>query len=292
LHYLSRKMISLLLFSFFGGGLDFLTGTWLTAGPALCRGWLPSTPMNPLYDALVCGASLPPGHEKQMFVDTGLIHLMVVSGSHLVFIELLLAFLPAYARRVVLGGYCWLTGFQAPVARAFLRRSIGPFLQRVSGLTSLQLEAATILLALSLYPPWLGSRSFLMSWMCGLALCSPKIFKRAPHFDQAVKSYLFLLPFCWASPVSVAWNTLLAPFVGLLLFPVCILAMVIPPFVTVSDWMWKAFLGILELGPQGVQLHLFFPAWSLCWVPILTHASLLILEVKWRRASAFSYLSI
>jgi hypothetical protein len=249
---------------------------------------MPTSQLRSLYDALICGTNLPPGHEKQIFVDTGLIHLMVVSGSHLVFLEMLLAFLPSGVLKILLGGYCYLTGFQAPVVRAFLRRVIGPSLRAWSGMTSLQIEAAAVLLALALYPEWLGSRSFLMSWMCGLALAAPKIFPRAPHFDLALKAYVFLLPFCWASPVSVAWNTLLAPFVGFILFPVCILAIFIPPLVAVSDWMWWAFLKILDLGPQGEPWGVFLSSWSLCWIPIAAHLALLVWEVKWRRACAFS----
>jgi predicted membrane metal-binding protein len=249
---------------------------------------MPKTNLHPLYDALICGTSLSAGREKQIFVDTGLIHLMVVSGSHLVFIELLLFFLPPRIRLTILAAYCYLTGFQAPVVRAFLRRLISPKLKAWSALTGLQIEAAAVMLALALYPQWLWSRSFLMSWMCGLALAAPKIFPRFPNFDLAVKAYIFLLPFCAASPVSVAWNTLLAPFVGLILFPASILGVVIPPFVAVSDLMWTAFLGVLELGPHGVQAGLLFPAGRLCWIPALTHVFLLFMEVRWRRASAFS----
>jgi predicted membrane metal-binding protein len=258
------------------------------SGPDLCQAWMPTSQLRSLYDALICGTNLPSGHEKQIFVDTGLIHLMVVSGSHLVFLEILLGFLPSGVLKILLGAYCYLTGFQAPVVRAFLRRLIGPTFKARKGMTSLQVEAAAVVIALGLYPEWLGSRSFLMSWMCGLALAAPKIFPRAPHFDLAVKAYVFLLPFCWASPLSVAWNTLLAPFVGFLLFPTCILAILIPPLVPLSDGMWRGFLMLLDLGPQGSQSGMFFSSWSLCWIPAATHLALLIWEVRWRRVFAFS----
>jgi predicted membrane metal-binding protein len=274
----------------------FLTRTrvWLDdrifqSGPDLCQTWMPKTDLHSLYDALICGTALSASREKQIFVDTGLIHLMVVSGSHLVFLELLLGFLPARIRLAILAAYCYLTGFQAPVVRAFLRRLIGPKLSEWWALTGLQTEAAAVMLALAIYPQWFWSRSFLMSWMCGLALAAPKIFPRFPNFDLAVKAYLFLLPFCAASPVSIAWNTLLAPFVGLILFPACILSIALPPFVVVSDWMWSAFIGILQIGPHGMQAGLLFRAQDLCWIPVLVHLLLLVMEVRWRRASAFSY---
>lgn len=249
---------------------------------------MPTSDLHSLYAALICGIPLPASRAKILFVDTGLIHLMVVSGSHLVFLEMLLAFLPLPALRVVLALYCYLTGFQAPVVRAFLRRVLAAPLTRASGMTVLQIEAATVTVALALYPQWLTSRSFLMSWMCGLALAAPKIFAKSPHFDLALKAYLFLLPFSWASPLTVAWNTLLAPFVGFLLFPASILGIVIPPLCALSDGMWRLFLYVLELGPKGEPLPVFWPAVQLFWIPVATHAALLLWEVRWRRALAFS----
>ena len=40
-----------------------------------------------IYKALVCGHRLPKGLIKETFVKSGLIHLMVVSGAHLLFLE-------------------------------------------------------------------------------------------------------------------------------------------------------------------------------------------------------------
>lgn len=273
----------------------FLTGSthvWLEriflSGPDFCQAAMPQSDIRTLYSALICGTDLPPSHAKLLFVDTGLIHLMVVSGSHLVFLELLLQFLPREIVQIVLALYCYLTGFQAPVVRAFLRRAIARPLIRKCGMTLLQIEAAAVLLALVLYPEWIVSRSFLMSWMCGLALAAPKFFPERPHFDLALKAYLFLLPFCWGSPVSVAWNTLLAPFVGIVLFPACIVGIVVSPLVFLSDGMWNLFLKILEYGPKGEPLGIFLSSVKLSWLPVATHSALLIWEVRWRRKLAFS----
>ncbi len=266
----------------------WITDILIHQGPVLCERALPSTEFNNLYNALVCGANLPAGSDKQLFIDTGLIHLMVVSGSHLVFIETLLVFLPRTWRLCVMGFYCFITGFQAPVVRAFLRRLVQPTLRLRSGLTALQIEAFTVILILFTYPPWLVSRSFLMSWMCGLALCAPVIFPRWRHLDLALKAYVFLFPFCWVSPITVGWNTLLAPFVGILLFPACLVVMLIPAFTPATDLLWRGFLGLLALGPQTIPLEVFLSASQLCWIPLVTHVSLLVLEVRWRRAHAFS----
>lgn len=281
-------MISLI---FFLTRANWLRELFSTSGPVLCQRALPPSEFYSLYDALICGTPLPAGHAKQMFVDTGLIHLMVVSGAHLVFVELLLVAFPKAVRLALLGGYCYLTGFQAPVMRAFLRRALAVPLYAWQALTPLQVEAAAVAMALFLYPQWMMSRSFLMSWMCGLALCTPRMIKRFPHLDTALKNYVLLLPFCWSSPLSVAWNTLLAPFVGVVLFPVCLIAMIVPPAVVVSDFVWAIFLKILAWGPQAPQFPIFVASAHLAWIPPVTHFLFLVGEVRWRRASAFLPLS-
>jgi hypothetical protein len=88
--------------------------------------------------------------------------------------------------------------------------------------------------------------------------------------------------------VSVAWNALLAPFVGLLLFPASALAMLVPPFVALSDVMWRGFMGVLAAGPHGLPLGNFVTTANLAWLPAVTHFLLLTGEVQWRRKRAFS----
>jgi hypothetical protein len=213
---------------------------------------------------------------------------MVVSGSHLIFLEVLLFFLPRPLQMGVLGAYCYLTGFQPPVTRAFLRRVVAAKASQRLGLTSLQVEALSVVVSLLLIPEWLFSRSFLMSWMCGLALSSPSVLPKSPALDMALKSYLFMLPFCWTAPVTVFWNTLLAPVVGIVLFPACLLAIAIPPLHILADGMWQAFLSILRHGPQSPPSLVFFASTSLWPIPVILHLLLISAEVSWRRESAFS----
>jgi hypothetical protein len=260
---------------------------FVSTGPALCAQLLPGGPWQPLYNALVCGSDLPAGPARRLFLDTGLIHLMVVSGSHLVFLESLLGFLPGRMRLSALGGYCFLVGFQAPVMRALLRRLLHAPLTGRWGMSPLQVEAMTALLALALHPAWIGSRSFLMSWMCGLALSTPPLLPRRPHWDAAIKCYLFLLPFSAASPLTVGWNALLAPLVGGVLFPACLLALLIPPLQPLSDAMWDLLLRVLAWGPAAEPWYLLLPLGVLCGLTIFVHGGLLMGEVKWRRARAF-----
>jgi hypothetical protein len=262
----------------------------LKFGPQFCQHWLPRGRFIELDAALLCGVDLPASGVRQALLDTGLIHIMVVSGSHLAFLETLLASWPALNRLVtpILVSYCFLVGFEPPVVRALIRRFLDQPLKRHYAVTSLQLEAATIFLALLIYPPWITSRSFLMSWMCGLALSSPKLGWRSQSLELSVKCYFFLLPFCWSSPLTILWNTLLAPLVGTSLFPARLLTYFFHFLAPLTNWLWSGFIFLIQNGPQSVQLDMFTRASTLTFVPVIVHLALLILEVRWRRGLAFA----
>lgn len=247
---------------------------------------MPSSVHKELYSSLICGSPLPPGVDKQLFLDTGLIHLMVVSGAHLLFLESLLARLPQSVRLSVLGFYCWLTGFGAPVVKAFIFRLIQPGL-RARGLTRIQVEAASVVLILCVYPWWFFSRSMQMSWMCGLALSLPRVL-RPNVLDQALKAHILLFVFAGASVLSIFWNTLIGPFIGVILFPLCLLVVPFPFLSAWIDGVWEIFLSLLRIGPKGQPYEWFFAAQDLFWIPPVVHMVMMYWEVRWRRASAFS----
>ncbi len=251
-------------------------------GPEFCSTLLPTSPHHALYAALICGIPLSASEEKRIFLDTGLIHILVVSGAHLIFLERLTLWLPARARLSVLGVFCWLTGFGAPVVKAFLRRALEP---RLHGWTTIQCEGAAVAAALLLFPPWIVSRSFLMSWTCALAFALPPLLPRP--VDASVKVFILLYAFSAASPLTVLWNALVAPFVGELLFPASLTTIALPALTPLVDQLWSALLWILELGPQGRAAEWFWPARQLLWIPLFTHIFLLMMEVRWRRARAF-----
>ena len=51
-----------------------------------CESLTPSSNYQDFYKALVCGTDLPSSQLKEYFKMSGLLHLIVVSGSHLIFI--------------------------------------------------------------------------------------------------------------------------------------------------------------------------------------------------------------
>jgi predicted membrane metal-binding protein len=255
-------------------------------GPVLCRGLLPVSVHFELYSGLICGTNLPANVDKQAFLDTGLIHLMVVSGAHLLFLEALLVRAPSWIRFPLLGTYCWMTGFGPPVVKAFAHRVFELWL-RPRYWRPIQVEAVAVLSLLLLQPAWLMSRSFQMSWMCSLALYLPRWFHYR-KFDQAVKSYFMLFVFTGASLLSIAWNTLLAPFVGMILFPICLSVIPLPFLLPVVDGVWDLFLWLLSAGPQSLPSEWYLWTRELFWIPPLVHFFLLQWEVRRCRVYVFS----
>lgn len=264
---------------------------WLSSarhlGVSVCALGIPRhSPFAPFYGALVCGLDVPPSLERALFQDTGLIHILVVSGAHLALVERLCRRVPARARMLILALYAWATDFGAPVVRAFVRRVIARKAEPC-GWTALQIEAATSLACVLVIPPWAVSRSFLMSWLCALALNTPFKLTRWRPLDASLKIYVALLPFTLSAPLTIAWNALFAPFIGEVLFPASLLAFVAPPATAFIDLLWRGVFMVLEAGPRASANTLFVPIGWIWWVPWVAHSALLWGDWRWRRASSF-----
>lgn len=252
-------------------------------GPRACIWLSPSSPYEPLYRALVCGTPLPPSKAQWLFLDTGLVHLMIVSGAHLAFLDRLMSKFPGYLRIIFLSFYSWLTGFGPPVVRALANRCLFPFCQK-RGFGHLQTELLSSLILLCIHPRWLTSRSFLMSWMCSLALS-------LPYGHLTLRCFVFLYPFAATAPISLFWNLLITPLVGHLLFPFCLMSFLVHSLSPFTDFFWLSLLQILEWGPKAPPAYWFLRTSSLAWLPLFLHILLIQGEIRWRRAWAFSYSS-
>src|SRR4051794_30757452 len=88
---------------------------------AQCLGFAPDSKFKAWYQAIVCGKNLPPSQEKGWFQQTGLIHVIVVSGSHLVFLDDVLALvlggsrIAVWIRNLLLGFFALISNLQPPV---------------------------------------------------------------------------------------------------------------------------------------------------------------------------------
>lgn len=247
---------------------------------------MPRSEFRPLYGALLCGESLDHS-ARAVFLDTGLIHIMVVSGAHLHFLEGWIGWLPERARLMVVGVYCWLTGFGPPVVRAWMRRAADCVLRGWRA-SPIQVELVALAVLVALLPGWLFSRSFLMSWLCAIAISLPPLFPRWPGLSLSLLCYVLLFPFCPSAPSTIACNVLIAPLIGGLLFPICALAAAFPVLVPLVDEIWRVLLLCLGALPVAAPAPItVFSPWLFLY-PLSIHVGLIVLEVPWRRARAFS----
>ena len=203
-------------------------------------------------ESLLCGEKITDLRLKENLSKTSLIHIFVVSGSHLLLLDQVLSILriPLFLRFLSLGFYSLSVGWQPPAARALgaliIRAGFrhyrfyfpGDLLVLVCGL-----------LALVLFPAWWTSMSFQMSWCASLALTLPSIFGiRSRTWKAALASQVFI--FCVMMPVLWGWgslhplglicNLILAPVVALVLLPAALLA-------TLHPWLMIAFAKLLSI---------------------------------------------
>lgn len=252
-----------------------------------CVALAPSTEFHDLYAAIVCGANVQNASYRQIFANAGLIHILVVSGSHLIFLESMLSRLAPERWMILIHAlFTWMVGLQAPVVRAFLNR----LLPRWG--TPLQTQAIVTLVCLSAFPSWSHSPSFLLSWMCGILLSLPRLTNWPHGLELAAKIFTGLLPFSavigLTSPLSILTNWLLAPIFGGLLFPAAALSFLLPTSFVV-DGLWYITLRGLAALPIPPPQILFWD-WSLkmlFWIPLTFHAICLIGEVQWQRKKLF-----
>lgn len=228
-----------------------------------------------LASAFICGTSIDNIFAKEIFQQAGLIHLMVVSGSHLIFVSHLLNFLsqvlfprhPRAAWIAVLGlvFYSVMTGFQPPVVRSL----VGILIGRCShffrwGWSNHLVQCFASLLLLSLNPPWILSLSFYLSWFASTGLNWAPLF--LPHrsskdrrlrvrWQSAIFNHTITCLFIQLSLTflnhSFSWlsfltNLLIAPILGVILFPVLLFSLLIPGTQFFLDRGWSYLLGGLQ----------------------------------------------
>lgn len=255
-------------------------------GPEFCASWIQPSPHHDLYAAILCGIAMKRS-TSQIFIDWGLIHILVVSGAHLTLLRHWTIRLPQTLGWIVLLFYCWLTGWGAPVVRAFVRLLLSRRFHIVSS-SPLQLEALTTFVVLILVPKWIGSLSFQMSWMCALALSYPSLRPKS-QLKVSTLCYFVLIAYSPLTPFSVIANALLVPIIGEWLFPLSLLALVPGPLpISVSDGAWSFFIFFLNSFSVPHSESHFIPNGVRFVLPFLIHFSLIYGEILWRRSRLFS----
>lgn len=242
-----------------------------------------------LAQSFLCGTKISDPNTKEIFKQTSLLHLMVVSGSHL---QILCFFiLLPWPKKCqdwtvfkigifsILSFYCLVTGFQAPLVRALTTRGLESFNEKFKlhwGSNKVFLVSG--LLVLAVIPEWISSLSFYLSWLASLGfLLTPLIRseKSFPLFSSFLTCFFIqtlMSVFFWNFSV-LGWiaNAILAPVIGFCLLPASALPILSSSFVTVTDWAWDVILASLAWLAQfsdsaGISfIKLTTVKWILLW---------------------------
>ncbi len=247
-----------------------------------------------IYSALVCGESLPDGEIRKVFTALGVIHLMVISGTHLIFIEKLWSLLPSFRFKYIflcsfLVVYTLSSGLRPPVLRAlfalFLARMIKRYKLFWSPYWKVQISGMLCLICQSV---WVNSISLQLSWLASMGMAN-RSFSRL--FSCAL-TYVLILPVVsgWGGvhPLSILVNWLLVPITGCLLLPLSMLIIPLPFLYPLTDICWTHFINLLSkirpvMENKGVEVTTLssFQIWIYIGVLFIVFQMFFVLHRKW-----------
>jgi competence protein ComEC len=244
-----------------------------------CLNFTPRSLFSSFYAAIVCGENISSASNELLgFKSLGIFHLLVISGSHLIFLSILLEKLLKMKRNsflsfLVLGTFCLMTGFQAPVVRSFFSLAADTFQRKYKLFwTSFEIAFLSLCLCIALNPAWRGSYSLLLSYMACLAL----MFTGHKHlWEKAVVIYflmfVFLLPLAPPHFLSIVVNPFLDLFVGFFIFPLSFFTYIFHFLTPVTDFFWQVLFVLLKkLSPYVPQYDFYKISKNLLWIFALT----------------------
>lgn len=224
-----------------------------------CLRSLPSTVENlSSLEALVCGKNMQDLELKHLLVQSSLIHIFIVSGSHFLFLRKILAHIPILRiyPLLPLGLYALVTLCQPPSLRSLIFLALLEiFERRQLVLNQVLLVLLSGLLCVSLFPQWIWSRSLQMSLVAALILVvAGEFWKKqnslAAHF--LTQSALFFgMGFCVLGfgnlhPLSILLNMILGPLIGAVVFPLALLTVFLPFLGRVFDGAIHTLTWVLQ----------------------------------------------
>ena len=207
--------------------------------------------LTPIYSALVCGERLPEGILKKTFMSLGIIHLMVISGAHLIFIEKAWSLLPHFRfKNASLVFFLLVYALSAGLSPPILRALFSFLLARINKKWKLFWSPYTRvhisgLLCLLCQHTWIHSLSLQLSWVASLGMSNPRL----SRCKSCILTYLLILPLVssWsnAHPFSIIINWLIAPLASSILLPLSLLTLPFPFLRFFTDIVWGWFLQLL-----------------------------------------------
>ncbi|MGE5086514.1 MAG: ComEC/Rec2 family competence protein [Bacillota bacterium] len=243
----------------------------------------PQTENPHVMASLICGEKLTDEILKQNLVKTSLIHIFVISGSHLILLDELLSILkiPVLLRFLLLGFYSLVVGWQPPAVRALVALGVRLGFKKMRWNFPPDLLALIAgLITLTLFREWWQSNSLLMSWCAALALCWAPLLRIKNRFAAMLLSqlaiYLFMIAPLWGfgslHPLSLLFNVCLGPAVSFILLPSAAISMVIPALSFLFDSSLSLFSKLIAVMAEPISLNSASPpslgllwCWILAW---------------------------
>jgi ComEC/Rec2-related protein len=245
----------------------------------------------PELKALVCGENFDQLQSSQYYISTGLIHLFVVSGAHLIVLKIIADFLLSLCGKFIsapvqkiialtlLTIYAGMCEFNPPVMRALFLMYLNSelFFSKIFWPTHFRIFIAG-LISLLFQPTWISSLSLQLSWLISLGGVFNFYFFQDIHpllqnVFQSIWIYPTLIFFQIPSPFFIITNLLFSKLLDTFLFPFALLVGLIPFLICIFDPViefLKMVLGQSEMAFQPTELSqnpkLIFTNWVLIFV--------------------------
>lgn len=242
-----------------------------------------------LYKAIACGSSVKIS-SYEVLKTVSLWHLIIVSAGHFQVILWLLKYCKTpfiWFPHAVLVIFCLATGAQPPVVRAYIELLLKHTNQKEK--LWIPAEYRTLYSScfiLLIFPSWVHSWSFLLSWLCGILIL---LLRKQNLFTQALGISLGVFPisclFSSPHPLSFLFNIVFAPPLSLLLFPLCLLMIPFPFLNRIADPLVDGLLFLLEQLAGTTPLNQAKAIFSsspttfiIAWIYVLCLQSLVLLK--------------
>ncbi|MCC2678944.1 MAG: putative competence protein [Pseudobdellovibrio sp.] len=211
----------------------------------------------PELKALVCAENFSNLQESNLYISSGLIHLFVVSGAHLLFIEKSLQNFNGGKKFsfaiifTVLFAYSLMCAMNPPVTRCLISIAFAHYLfqKNIRWPPHFYVFCSGII-SLIINPPWIDSLSLQMSWLAAFTVSyAGEVFKHSALLRQFIFFLLLYPAVMWfqiVSPGIILANLFLGPALEFILFPVALLTWAAHPVAPVFDFLILCFKTILS----------------------------------------------
>ncbi len=240
-----------------------------------------------IYSALLCGKRLEERSIRTIFTQVGLIHFMVVSGAHLIFLERLWNKFPSWPFKNILIFfslliYSLMSGLNPPVLRALISFLIHRLSQKIKlSWNPYWRVMVSGVITLILKPHWIASTSLQLSWIGSLGFVTARYSTLVSSF----LCYFFILPIIsqWTvlHPLSIGMNFIFFPLLSITLFPLSIFSFIFPVFFPITSFFWSLWIQFLNSLQPLFKATFYIPSLSGFNVWIYICIIFFILQVLW-----------